>query len=111
MAWRRIGDKPLSVTMLTKFTDEYMRHLWEMSYIYTFTYNFLKSDPNLKKRARHKHDRTTNTIRGIKLYLWTHFMLGKARKLIKTNVLLNNLYTWSAYCGLMTPYGDIDLGP
>ena len=27
MAWRRIGDKPLSETTLTWFTDAYMRHL------------------------------------------------------------------------------------
>ena len=26
MAWRRIGDKPLSEPMLTWFTDGYMRH-------------------------------------------------------------------------------------
>ena len=26
MAWRRIGDKPLSEPMLTRFTDAYMRH-------------------------------------------------------------------------------------
>ena len=26
MAWRRIGDKPLSEPMLTPFTDAYMRH-------------------------------------------------------------------------------------
>ena len=26
MAWRRIGDKPLAETMLTQFTDAYMRH-------------------------------------------------------------------------------------
>ena len=26
MAWRRIGDKPLSEPMLTRFTDVYMRH-------------------------------------------------------------------------------------
>ena len=26
MAWRRTGDKPLSETMLTQFTDAYMRH-------------------------------------------------------------------------------------
>ena len=26
MAWRRIGDKPLSEPMLTQFTDGYMRH-------------------------------------------------------------------------------------
>ena len=26
MAWYRIGDKPLSEPMLTRFTDEYMRH-------------------------------------------------------------------------------------
>ena len=26
MAWRRIGDKPLSEPMLTQFTDTYMRH-------------------------------------------------------------------------------------
>ena len=31
MAWRRIGDKPLSVPMLTQFTDIYMRHNGEMS--------------------------------------------------------------------------------
>ena len=31
MAWRRIGDKPLSEpTMLTRFTDSYMRHQGEM---------------------------------------------------------------------------------
>ena len=26
MAWRRIGDKPLSEPMLIRFTDAYMRH-------------------------------------------------------------------------------------
>ena len=26
MAWRRIGDKPLSEPMLTRFIDAYMRH-------------------------------------------------------------------------------------
>ena len=26
MAWRRIGDKPLSEPMFTRFTDAYMRH-------------------------------------------------------------------------------------
>ena len=26
MAWRRIGDKPLSGPMLNRFTDAYMRH-------------------------------------------------------------------------------------
>ena len=26
MAWHRIGDKPLSEPMLTRFTDAYMRH-------------------------------------------------------------------------------------
>ena len=26
MAWRRIGDKPLSEPMVTQFTDAYMRH-------------------------------------------------------------------------------------
>ena len=31
MAWRRIGDKPLSEPMLTRFTDAYMRHSGEMS--------------------------------------------------------------------------------
>ena len=27
MAWRRIGDKPLSEPVLIQFTDAYMRHL------------------------------------------------------------------------------------
>ena len=31
MAWHQIGDKPLSESMLTQFTDTYMRHLGEMS--------------------------------------------------------------------------------
>ena len=26
MAWRRIGDKPLSEPMMAQFTDAYMRH-------------------------------------------------------------------------------------
>ena len=26
MAWRRIGDKPLSEPMVTRFIDAYMRH-------------------------------------------------------------------------------------
>ena len=26
MAWHRIGDKPLSEQMLTRFTDAYMQH-------------------------------------------------------------------------------------
>ena len=26
MAWRRIGDKPLSEPMLTRYNDAYMRH-------------------------------------------------------------------------------------
>ena len=35
MAWRRIGDKPLSESILTRFTDAYMRHLggrWVKTY-------------------------------------------------------------------------------
>ena len=31
MAWRLIGDKPLSEPMLTQFTDAYMRHKGEMN--------------------------------------------------------------------------------
>ena len=31
MAWRRIGDKPLSEPMMTQFTDVYMRHSASMS--------------------------------------------------------------------------------
>ena len=31
MAWRRMGDKPLSEPMLTRFTDAFMRHKGEMS--------------------------------------------------------------------------------
>ena len=31
MAWRRIGDKPLSEPMLTKFADAYMRHYGRIS--------------------------------------------------------------------------------
>ena len=30
MAWRRIGDKPLSEAMLTRFTDAYMQHQREI---------------------------------------------------------------------------------
>ena len=26
MAWRQLGDKPLSESMLTQFTDAYVRH-------------------------------------------------------------------------------------
>ena len=32
MAWHRIGDKPLSEPMLTRFTDAYMRHQVEASF-------------------------------------------------------------------------------
>ena len=31
MAWRRLGDKPLSKPMMTKFIDAYMRHSTSMS--------------------------------------------------------------------------------
>ena len=31
MAWRQIGDKPLSAPMLTRVTDAYMQHSGEMS--------------------------------------------------------------------------------
>ena len=31
MAWRRLGDKPLSEPMPTRFTDAYMRHSASMS--------------------------------------------------------------------------------
>ena len=31
MAWRRLGDKPLSKPMMTKFIDAYMRHSASMS--------------------------------------------------------------------------------
>ena len=31
MAWRWTGDKPLPETVLTQFTDAYIRHLGEMS--------------------------------------------------------------------------------
>ena len=30
MAWRRLGDKPLSEPIMTKYTDAYMRHYREM---------------------------------------------------------------------------------
>ena len=33
MAWRRIGDKPLSETMLTWFTDAHVWHWGDMSYV------------------------------------------------------------------------------
>ena len=33
MAWRRIGDKPLSELILTQFTNAYMRHQGGMSCI------------------------------------------------------------------------------
>ena len=32
MAWCQIGDKPFSEPMLTAFTEEYMRHLGEVSW-------------------------------------------------------------------------------
>ena len=32
MAWGRIGDKPLSESMLTQFSDVYMRYKGEMSF-------------------------------------------------------------------------------
>ena len=32
MAWCRIGDKPLSELVLTRFSDAYMRHYGEMSW-------------------------------------------------------------------------------
>ena len=35
MSWRRIGDKPLSVPMLNRFADAYMRYYREMSYCRT----------------------------------------------------------------------------
>ena len=31
MAWRRIGDKPLSEPMLPRYSEVYMRHYGEMS--------------------------------------------------------------------------------
>ena len=34
MAWRRISDKPSFEPMLTGFTDSYIRHLEEMSWIW-----------------------------------------------------------------------------
>ena len=33
MAWRRIGDKPLSEPMLALFTDAYMRHSASINYL------------------------------------------------------------------------------
>ena len=33
MAWRRTGDRPLCESMLSQFTDAYMRHWGEMSLI------------------------------------------------------------------------------
>ena len=33
MAWHRIGDKPLSEPMLTRFFDAYMRHYGEISQV------------------------------------------------------------------------------
>ena len=32
MAWRRIGDKPLSEPMLPRFSDAYMRHYGQVKY-------------------------------------------------------------------------------
>ena len=36
MAWRQIGDKPLSEPMLTRFTDAYMWHWGQMSKLTNF---------------------------------------------------------------------------
>ena len=35
MNWRQKGDKPLSETMLARFTDSYMRHYGEMRWLKT----------------------------------------------------------------------------
>ena len=37
MAWRRLGDKPLSKPVLIRFVDAYMRHQGEMSYNIQFS--------------------------------------------------------------------------
>ena len=37
MAWRRLGDKPLSEPVLIRFVDAYMRHQGEMSYNIQFS--------------------------------------------------------------------------
>ena len=51
MAWRRIGDKPLSEPMLTRFTDGYINAaLGEMSYKGSTTesiFEIMASDINL----------------------------------------------------------------
>ena len=43
MTWRRIGDKPLSEPMLTRFTDAYMLHYgrWVNFYHHLSSYTFL----------------------------------------------------------------------
>ena len=48
MAWRRIGDKPFSEPVLTRFTDAYMHHLGltklQIPEIVLISNNSLKSD-------------------------------------------------------------------
>ena len=40
MAWHRIGDKPLSEPMLTRFVDAYMRHQGEMGWSWYQSHHF-----------------------------------------------------------------------
>ena len=54
MAWRRIGDKPLSEPMLTRFIDAYMRH-WTWSILcQVMAY---RHDPSLNKQISAFYDK------------------------------------------------------
>ena len=44
MAWCRIGDKPLSEPMLTRFTDTYMQHYGQMRFINRWYYFLNEKD-------------------------------------------------------------------
>ena len=46
MAWRRIGDKPLSELMPTKFADAYMRHYGGISKSFQHTNVLLVCESN-----------------------------------------------------------------
>ena len=107
LAWLRIGDKPLSEPILTRFTDAYVRHYLEMSksnlrYINILHFNLKSITLNTKQLGQNRH-----LLRDQTFSRWLHSPGTKFRlSQWSWNYAPLNLYVEILYSAtiLRTPY-------
>ena len=75
IAWRRIGDKPLSEPMLTRFTEVYMRHWGDCLISIAHYFFFFSFCPGIYNRVAHdiyNHQSCKLTMHCFTIYLCQH---------------------------------------